>query len=140
MPSGQQHPQLVESQIHDEATAGRLLGPLPPHLACLVQANPIGLIPKPHQPGKWRLIVDLSLPTGASVNDAISPDSCHMPYASILDAAQLIQHLGPGTQKAKLTYRMHTAWYQFTQTLRLSLQKYLTVSYFLAQNTLTRSE
>ena len=102
MPSVQQHPQLVESQIHAEAKAGRLLGPLPPHLACLVQTNPIGLIPKPHQPGKWRLIVDLSSPTGASVNDAISPDSCHMRYASVLDAAQLILRLGPGTQMAKV--------------------------------------
>jgi hypothetical protein len=37
------------------ATAGRLLGPLPPLLSQLVQTSPIGLIPKPHQPGKWRL-------------------------------------------------------------------------------------
>ena len=69
MPSVQQHPQLVESQIHADAQVGRLLGPLPPHLARLVQTNPIGLIPKPHQPGKWRLIVDLSSPAGASVNE-----------------------------------------------------------------------
>lgn len=110
MSSVQQQPQLVEAQIKAEVQAGRLLGPLPPHLASLVQTNPIGLIPKPHQPGRWRLIVNLSSPPGASVNDAISPDCCHMQYASVLQAAQVIQQLGIGTQLAKLdlqnAYRM----------------------------------
>ena len=90
MPAAQQHPQLVEAHIRAEVEAGR---PLPPHLASLVQTNPIDLIPKPHQPGKWRLIVDLSSPAGMSVNDAISPDWCHMQYAS---AVELIQQLGVG--------------------------------------------
>ena len=64
MLSVQQQPQLVASQIREETVAGRVLGPLPPHLANLTQTSPIGLIPKPHQPGKWRLIVDLSSPAG----------------------------------------------------------------------------
>ena len=110
MPSVNQQPQLVEAQIKTEITARRLLGPLPPHLAPLVQTNPIGLIPKPHQPGKWRLIVDLSSPSGRSVNDAISSDMCHMRYASVLDTVDIIQQLGRGTQLAKLdlqnVYRM----------------------------------
>lgn len=110
MPSVHQQPQLVEAQIRAEVEAGRLLGPLPPHLAALVQTSPIGLIPKPHQPGKWRLIVDLSSPAGMSVNDAISPDICHMRYATVLDAVNIIQQLGRGTLLAKLdlqnAYRM----------------------------------
>ena len=84
MLSVRQQPQLVEAQIRGEVEAGRLLGPLPSHLACLVQTNPIGLIPKPHQPGKWRLTVNLSSQTGASVNDAISTNACHMHYASFM--------------------------------------------------------
>ena len=110
LPSVHQYPQLVEKQIQAEREAGRMLGPLPPHLACLVKTSPIGLIPKPHQPGKWRLIVDLSSPRGASVNDAISSDNCHMQYTSIWEAAKLIRRLGAGTQLAKLdlqnAYRM----------------------------------
>ena len=110
LPSVQHQPQLVEAQIRAEVEAGRLLGPLPPHLAPLVQTSPIGLIPKPHQPGKWRLIVDLSSPAGRSVNDAISTDHCHMHYASVREAAALIRQLGVGTQLAKLdlqnAYRM----------------------------------
>ena len=102
MLSVQQQPQLVASQIREETVVGRVLGPLPPHLANLTQTSPIGLIPKPHQPGKWRLIVDLSSPAGHSVNDAIPVDNCHTQYASVLDAAKLIRRLGAGTLLAKV--------------------------------------
>ena len=74
--------------------AGRLLGPLPPDLAGDGQVSRIGLIPKPHKPGKWRLIVDLSSLHGNSVNDAISSDLCHMHYTSVLEAATIIRQLG----------------------------------------------
>ena len=108
IPSVRQHPQLVEAHIKAESATGRLLGPLPPHLSGLVQASPIGLIPKPHQLGKWKLIVDLSSPTGSSVNDAIAPDRCHMRYSSVWVAAQIIQQLGVSTQLAELD--LHNAY------------------------------
>ena len=101
-PSARQHPMLVRGYIADEVKQGRLLGPVPGHLAPLCHCSPIGIIPKPHQPGKWRLIVDLSSPGGHSVNDAISPQVAHMQYASVLDAAAMIRHLGPGTLMAKM--------------------------------------
>ena len=66
------HAQLVTADIAREKTEGWLLGPLPPNLpAC-------SLIPTPHQPGKWRLIIDLSFPCGLSINDAISPEVAQM--------------------------------------------------------------
>ena len=37
-----------------------------------IHASSFGVIPKRHQPGKWRLILDLSRPRGSSVNDGIS--------------------------------------------------------------------
>ena len=40
-----------------------------------IHVSPIGIIPKKNKPGKWRLIVDLSSPDGASVNDGISSQS-----------------------------------------------------------------
>ena len=46
-----QHPLLVEAHISEEARRGRLLGPLPEHLAIHCHASPIGLIPKPHHQG-----------------------------------------------------------------------------------------
>ena len=67
---------VVEARIRDEVSTGRLYGPLPPNLTPLVQISPMGLIPKPHQPNKYRLIVDLSHPTGGSINDGISTSLC----------------------------------------------------------------
>ena len=72
LPSVKQRPSQVADHLRAELEAGHLLGPLPAYLARCCQVSPISLIPKPHQPGKWRLIVDLSLPCGASVNDATS--------------------------------------------------------------------
>ena len=81
-----QNHQIVEQHIREETEAGRLLGPLPPQLAALCHISPMGLIPKTNQPGKWRLIVDLSNPHGASINDAIDSSHCSLHYASIEDA------------------------------------------------------
>ena len=69
------------------------------------QVSPIGLILKPHQPRKWRLIVDLSSPCGASLNDVISSELCHLHYASVLDAASLIR---PPRQAV---CGVHSQWY-----------------------------
>ena len=101
LPSVRQRPNLVADYLATERAAGRLLGPIPEHLARCCHISPIGLIPKPHQPGKWRLIVDLSSPAGASVNDAIAVDHCHMQYASVLEAAALVRQLGRGAILAK---------------------------------------
>lgn len=108
LPSVHQHPQLVQKHITEEVSAHRLLGPLPDHLVAHCHASPIGLIPKPHQPGKWRLIVDLSSPRGNSVNDGIAVSACHMHYSSVLDAATMIRELGPGTLLAKMD--LHQAY------------------------------
>ena len=102
--SVREHPSLVDHHISEERAAGRLLGLLPAQLASGCQISPIGLIPKPHQLGKWRLIVDLSSPQGGSVNDAISVDHCHMHYASVLQAAASVRQLGPGTLLAKMDF------------------------------------
>ena len=110
MPSVQSLPVLVNQHIREERAAGRLLGPLPPPLASDCQVSLIGLIPQPHQPCKWYLIVDLSSPHGASVNDAISVEHCHMHYTSVFEAAACIRQLGRGSRLAKIdlhqAYRM----------------------------------
>ena len=66
-PSVCQHHQVVEAHIDAEVAAHRLIGPVPDSLASLCHCSPIRLIPKPHQPGRWRLIVDLLAPHGSSV-------------------------------------------------------------------------
>ena len=53
--------------------------------------NPFGVIPKLHQPGKWRLIVDLSHLKGSSVNDGIKSELCSLLYPSVDDAVSILQ-------------------------------------------------
>jgi hypothetical protein len=45
------HTHLVEAHIAKEVAEGRLLGPIPEHLAPLCHTSPVRLIPKPHKPG-----------------------------------------------------------------------------------------
>ena len=59
-------------------------------------------IPKRRQPGKWRLILDLSFPLGRSVNDGIPPDLCSLQFTTVDKAAQLITRLGRGALLAKI--------------------------------------
>ena len=65
-------------------------------------SNRFGVIPKPHDPGKWRLIVDLFYPKGVSVTDGISVTDSSMVYSSINDAARLISFIGKGALLAKI--------------------------------------
>ena len=60
------------------------------------------MIPKASQPGKWRLIVDLSHPSGSAVNDGISCPLCSLRYVSVDSAVQMITECGPATLLAKL--------------------------------------
>jgi len=102
LPSVYQHPHLIDTHIAGEVEQGRMLGPVPDHLSPYCHCNPIGLIPKPHQPGRWRLIVDLSAPRDHSVNNAIPSDVAQMHYSSVLDAAAMVRSLGPGALLAKM--------------------------------------
>ena len=61
----------------------------------------MGVIPKKHQPGKWRLILDLSSPVGASVNDGIPKDVFSVQYMSVDDIIDGIMTYGRGTLMAK---------------------------------------
>ena len=67
-----------------------------------LQVNSFGVIPKKYQPGKWRLIMDLSSPKGFSVNDAIDPSLCSLSYVSVDQVAALAMLLGYGMLLAKI--------------------------------------
>ena len=102
MLSAKQHPQPIQDYLAKELEAGRVISPLGRDASGLnIQISRFGVIPKPHQPGEWRLITDLSSPEGASVNDGIDPRLCSVDYASVDDAVGVIVRLGRGTQLAK---------------------------------------
>jgi len=70
-----------------------------------VHLNRFGAIPKSGQPGKWRLIVDLSHPEGGSVNDSIQPELCSLQYVHMDHVDGKLIELGPGAKMAKLNIR-----------------------------------
>ena len=95
---------MISGYLQREVELSRLLRlPHHPKLAPpLLQLSPFGVIPKKYKPDKWRLIVDLSSPTGYSVNDAIARDPCSVSYTSIDDVVEFAQDLGQGCLMAKL--------------------------------------
>ena len=109
MQSALENPQVVDQYIQQERSLGRVLGPIDPD-SCGIQVNRFGVIPKGNQPGKWRLILDLSHPEGYSVNEGIEPSLCSLSYISVDHAARMALALGRGTLLAKLdlesAYRM----------------------------------
>ena len=80
-----------------ELSCRRMLGPFP-----LLQVNKMGVIPKGHTPGKWRLITDLSSPTGTSVNDGIETEVTSLSYITVDNVAQVACDLGRGALLAKV--------------------------------------
>ena len=105
MNSASQHMEviIITQYLTSEISEGRVAGPFPP---CLVSvSNHISrfvVIPKSHQPNKWRFIIDLLHPKGKSVNDGIRKDLCSMSYISVDDAIRQIITLGQGTLLAKI--------------------------------------
>ena len=69
------------------------------------KSSRIGVIPKGHNTGKWRLITDLSFPKSKSVNDGISPQLCSLEYTSVDKVAEATRQLGRGTLMAKVNIK-----------------------------------
>ena len=63
--------------------------------------NKIGIVPKGHTPGKWRLITDLSSPISASVNDGIEAKLSSLTYITVDNAALLTCRLSIDALLAK---------------------------------------
>ena len=64
MRSAVKNPTVVEEYLAMECELGGVICPLDPWVFPHIR---FGVIPKPHQPGKWRLIVDLSYPASMMV-------------------------------------------------------------------------
>jgi len=102
MASALQHPDVVSDYLQQEVLLNRMVVIPPaqvPYIHCHV--SPFGVIPKKGKPGKWRLIVDLSSPINASVNDGIDKDMCSISYITIDQVVDEILQFGQGTLMAK---------------------------------------
>ena len=102
MLSAKKNPEVVASYLQSELANGNIIGPFPLHALPDMHINRIGTIPKKHQPGKWRLIIDLSAPEGFSINDAINPQLCSLSYITVNEVAAKAIELGKGSLIAKI--------------------------------------
>ena len=84
-PSGDEHPSVISAALAKELEAGRLKGPLPRPDFPYVHVSSLGAIAKKHAVNKWRIILDLSHPAGASVNDGIDSRFCSLTYMKVAD-------------------------------------------------------
>ena len=91
---------MIDSYLQDEVSSGRVAGPFPVPLLPSLHISRFGVIPKNNQPGKWRLILDLSSPEGQSVNDGIPKPRFTVQYV-LVDAFIDGMSLGRGTLMAK---------------------------------------
>ena len=96
------HPEVVDTYIKDELALNRVFGPYSRHQCPSVQISRFGVIPKSHQPNKWRLIIDLSHPQCHSINDNIPKPLCSLSYITVDDAINTIMGFGPHTLLAKV--------------------------------------
>ena len=102
MASAKKNPHVVQSYIDSEVDAGRFVPVQDKHPN--IHISSFGVIPNCSQPGKWRLIVDLSSSNGRSVNDDISAALCSL-YPSLHDEARIAQLLGRGALLSKLDHK-----------------------------------
>ena len=103
-PSAASHQQVVQAFIQDQVDNGYMLGPFSQVESPNILVSRLGAIPK-KAAGKWRVIVDLSSPSGYSVNDNLRRNLTHVAYASVEDAAVLMHILGRDTLMAKIDIR-----------------------------------
>ena len=100
MPSAEQNPEVVTAYLEKELQESRLLQLW--SLPASIHTSRFGVIPKRHQPGNWRLILDLSFPQEASVNVGISKELTSLQYVTVDHAAKIIADFGPHTELAKI--------------------------------------
>ena len=78
-----------------------MAGPFPSFECSGVIASNIAVIPK-KEPGKFCIILDMSSPNRASINDNIRRQHTHVAYSSVEDAAHLMQHFGTNALLANI--------------------------------------
>lgn len=100
-PSAYQHPTVIDEYLANEVTLGRVAGPFRHPPSTNLHISSFGVIPKKNQPGKWRLIVDLSSPSGSSVNDGIDPEQFSLQYVRVDEIISMVIQYGIGAQMAK---------------------------------------
>ena len=112
MLSASLQPSVIDDYLRAELAKGRVAGPFSTPPLPNLHVSRFGVIPKKHQPNKWRLILDLSHPEGHSVNDGVPRDPFSVQYMKVDDIIAGIMSFGRGALLANLTWRVHIALFR----------------------------
>ena len=100
-PSAAQHPSVVDQYLANKVSLGWVAGPFTTKPFPNLHVSSFGVIPKRGQPRKWHLIMGLSSPGRASVNDGIDPDKFTLHYITLDQVIRLVSKLGPRALTAR---------------------------------------
>ena len=103
-PSATEHAEVVTAFLDEQISQGFMIGPFPPEACANVQVARLAVVPK-KTAGKFRVVINLSAPESASVNDNLHRSLTHVAYSSIEDAVLLMHHLGRSCLMAKVDIR-----------------------------------
>ena len=95
---------VVDEKIRHEVDLGRVAGPFRDIPFVNFQSSPLGLVPK-HDPGKYRLIHDLSFPKGDSINAYTAREYSTVQYESLDRVVELVRSCGLNSLIAKADIR-----------------------------------
>ena len=96
------HPEVVKDDLAAEVLSHQIAGPYDKNSCPDAHISRFGVIPKRHQQGKWRLIIDLSYPKLHNVNDGIPKHLCSITYVMVDDTITKILESGQDTIIAKV--------------------------------------
>lgn len=98
--SARDHKEAVSRAILTEVARGHTAGPFSAPPFPVTHCSPLGAVAK--DSGEVRLILDLSQPTGASINEGIIEEYCTVKYTSFDSAVALVQKAGQGAKMSKI--------------------------------------
>ena len=97
-----EYPDFIQGYLQKECVAGRILGPFPKNpLSSPLVVSPLNSVPKSNEDER-RVIVDLSWPHGAAVNEGISKEfylgeSVELHYTSVEQICGMVRRAGVGS-------------------------------------------
>ena len=98
--SADENKPLIQQAINKEISRGHTAGPFPHPPFPITHCSPIGSAPK--KDGSARLIMDLSQPYGASINDYISKEQFPCEFSHFDDATDMVVNKGRESLMCKL--------------------------------------
>ena len=101
-------PEMTKQLLGKEILVGRIIGPFSEPPFSKMRINPVGLVSK-KKPNEFRLITDLSQPSGMSVNDFIPQSESVVSYPTVQSAIDIIIQLS-NQRKIPIISKVDVKW------------------------------